>query len=198
MTRVIVSLWMTLDGFVAGLDDSMDWLRADADLMDYELDLVANAGALLLGRITHCDFASYWPVVAAGKIQSDEGNRRYARRLDELDKFVVSRSGKTASWSGTRIVPEITVRGIQSIKEQAAGDVIVYGSLSLIASLNRLDLIDEFDLVVHPTLLCWGKPILSAEEKPAQLELIECRPFSTGAVLLRYASTSTPAQIEGE
>jgi dihydrofolate reductase len=69
----------------------------------------------------------------------------------------------------------------------------------LIAALNGLGLIDEFHVIVHPTLLCRGKPILSAMERPAQLELIECRPFSTGAVLLRYAvSTSTLMSYQEE
>lgn len=68
--------------------------------------------------------------------------------------------------------------------------MIIYGSLSLIAALNALSLIDEFHLIVHPTLLCRGKPLLDADQRPTRMELMECRPFSTGAVLLRYAATS--------
>lgn len=188
MSRLIVSMWTTVDGYVAGPDDSMDWLRADADLMDYETSLVENAGALLLGRITHGDFASYWPAVAAGEIDADEDTRRYARRLDELDKFVASRSGHVASWPGTHHVQDATATAVQQIKDRSAGDVIVYGSLSLIAALNALSLIDEFHLIVHPTLLCRGKPLLDADQRPTRMELLECRPFSTGAVLLRYAA----------
>lgn len=188
MSRLIVSMWTTVDGYVAGLDDSMDWLRADADLMDYETSLVENAGAPLLGRITHGDFASYWPAVAAGAIDADEGTKRYARRLDQLDKFVASRSGDVASWPGTHHVEDATATAIQQIKDRSAGDVIIYGSLSLIAALNALSLIDEFHLIVNPTLLCRGKPLLDADQRPTQMELMECRPFSTGAVLLRYAA----------
>lgn len=191
MSRLIVSMWTTVDGFVAGLDDSMDWLRADADLMEYETSLVENASGLLLGRITHGDFASYWPAVAAGEIDADEGTRRYARRLDELDKFVASRSGDVASWRGTHHVEDATATEIQHIKDHAAGDVITYGSLSLIAALNALSLIDEFHLIVNPTLLCRGKPVLDADQRPTEMDLLECRPFSAGAVLLRYAATST-------
>lgn len=191
MTRLVVSMWTTVDGFVAGLDDSMDWLRADADLMEYETSLVQNAGGLLLGRITHGDFASYWPAVAAGEIDADEGNRRYARRLDQLDKFVASRSGDVAAWQGTQRVESVTAAEVRRIKDRADGDVVIYGSLSLIAALNALSLIDEFHLVVNPTLLGSGKPILDADERPTQLELIECRPFSSGAVLLRYAAASS-------
>lgn len=149
------------------------------------MSLVENAGVLLLGRITHDDFASYWPAVAAGEIEADEGTKRYALRLDQLDKFVASRSGAVASWPGTHRFEETTTAQIQQIKDRSAGDVIIYGSLSLIAVLNALSLIDEFDFMVHPTLLCRGKPILNADQRPTQMELTECRPFSSGAVLLR-------------
>lgn len=182
-------MWTSVDGYVAGPDDSMDWIRADGDLMDYEISLVENAGALMLGRITHGDFASYWPAVAADEIQADEGTKRYARRLDQLDKFVVSRSGVVASWPGTHRVEDATAIEIQGIKDRSAGDVIVYGSLSLVGALNALSLIDEFDFIVHPTLLCRGKPVLNADQRPTQMELRECRPFSSGAVLLRYAAS---------
>ena len=204
MSRLIVSLWTTIDGYVAGLDDSMGWLRTDTDLMDYEIALVENAGAILLGRITHADFASYWPAVAAAEIDADEGTKRYARRLDQLDKFVASRSGDVAFWPGTHHVEDATASAIQQIKDRTAGDVIVYGSLSLIAELNALSLVDEFHLVVNPTLLCRGKPLLDAQQRPIELELMECRPFSTGAVLLRYAVAPTndaqryrPTRISG-
>jgi len=192
VSSIIVSMWTTLDGFVAGPDDSMDWLRADNDLMDYEIGLVESAGALLLGRITHADFASYWPAVATGQIDADEGNRRYARRLDRLDKVVASRSGDIAAWPRTRRIEQVTEAEIRQIKGHSDGDVVVYGSLSLIATLNALNAIDEYHLVVNPTLLCSGKPILGADRRPTQLDLLECRPFSSGAVLLRYAA-STPA-----
>lgn len=187
MSRVVVSAWTTLDGFVAGLDDSMGWLRADADLMAYEIRLVEEAGALLLGRVTHADFASHWPAVAAGRIDADEGSRRYARRLDQLDKVVASRSGEVAEWPGTRRIAEVTREDIRELRDHADGDVVVYGSLRLVSTLRALDLIDELHLVVNPILLGRGKPLLDPDLPPTPLELRESRPFAAGAVLLRYA-----------
>lgn len=186
MSRVVVSAWTTLDGYVAGPDDSMDWLRADADLMAYETRLVEEAGALLLGRVTHTDFASHWPAVAAGRIDADDGSRRYARRLDQLDKVVASRSGDVADWQGTRRITEVTREGIRELRDRVDGDVVVYGSLRLVATLRALDLIDELHLVVNPILLGRGKPLLDPDLSPTPLELRESRPFAAGAVLLRY------------
>lgn len=191
MSRLIVTMWTTLDGYVAGQDDSMDWLRTDADLMDYEITLVENAGALLLGRITHTDFSAHWPAVARGEIEADDVSRRYARRLDELDKIVASRSGHVAQWPRTRRIETITAAEIHRIKDEANGDVIVYGSLGVITTLNALGLIDEFHLIIHPVMLHQGKTLLSPDQPPTHLELIGCQPFSTGAVLTRYGAAAT-------
>jgi dihydrofolate reductase len=191
MSSLIVTMWTTLDGYVAGQDDSMDWLRADADLMDYEITLVENAGALLLGRITHTDFAAHWPAVARGEIDADDVSRRYARRLDELDKIVASRSGHVAPLPKTRRIDTITATDIHRIKDEAHGDVIVYGSLRVVDALQALGLIDEFHLIIHPVLLHEGKTLLSPDQPPAHLELIDCRPFSTGALLTRYAPSTS-------
>ena len=187
MAEIIVSLWSTLDGFVAGANGNMDWLRADSDLSNYEIELVDNAGALLLGRITYSDFAGYWPTVANGTIAADDTNRRYARRLEDLDKFVASKTPVTSLWRRTTSIGDVNHAEISRIKDSVQGDIIVYGSLTLIETLNRLELIDELHLIVHPVMLGQGRPILSSNQSMDNLELISCQSFSSGAVLMRYA-----------
>ena len=192
MAKIIVSLWSTLDGFIAGADGNMDWLRADSDLSDYEIELVDNAGALLLGRITYNDFAEYWPAVANGTIAADDTNRRYARRLDELDKFVASKNPVTPKWHRTTGIKDVKHTEISRVKDSVQGNIIVYGSLTLIETLNRLELIDEVHLVIHPVMLGQGRPILSSDQRMEKLELIGCQSFSSGAVLMRYAVGTRP------
>lgn len=190
--KIIASAWVTLDGKVAGPDDSMDWLRPDLDLMEYETGLVNAAGTLLLGRITHADFASYWPAVARGAIDADEGSRSYARRLDELDKVVASRTGHVADWPGTRRIQEVTVDEVHRIRAASTGNVVVYGSLSVLAGLDRLGLLDEVHLVGHPVFLGQGKPLFS-DGCRAGLELTDHHRFSSGAVLSIYRCSYEPA-----
>lgn len=189
MTKIIVSMWTTLDGYVAGSDGSMDWLRADSDLNDYETRLVDNAGALLLGRVTYTDFAGYWPAVARGEIAADEASRRYAHRLDQLEKFVASRTLAAATWPTTRTIRDVTRAEVARVKESVDGDIIVYGSLTLIEALSRLALIDEIHVIVHPVLLGQGRPIVASDQRIDDVQLLCCEPFSSGAVLMRYAAT---------
>ena len=181
----------------AGPDDDMSWLRPDPDLMEYEISLVEEAATLLLGRATHADFASYWPAVARGKTDSDEGTRRYAERLDQLDKVVVSRSGQVSAWPGSRRIARVTRGDVERIKQASSGDVVVYGSLGVIADLDALGLIDELHVMLHPVFLGEGKPLF-ADGCRAHLELVESRPFSSGAILVRYRCDYGEASMHDE
>jgi Dihydrofolate reductase len=64
MRKIIATMWTSLDGFVAGPDDEMDWVRLDEQMMAYEQTLVDEADILMLGRITFGDFAGHWPLLA--------------------------------------------------------------------------------------------------------------------------------------
>ncbi|GGO19113.1 dihydrofolate reductase family protein [Micromonospora parathelypteridis] len=188
MRKIVVSMWITLDGFVAGPDDEMDWLLADDHLQKYERTLVDDAGSLMLGRITHADFASHWPPTAQNPDQPDDV-RGYAQRLDALEKIVVSASGNTATWTNTRRLTHLDPDEITELKRGAGGDIVVYGSLTLIRSLADLRLIDELHLLVHPLFLRQGKALFDGGQPPARLELVSAEPFASGVVLLKYHPT---------
>ncbi|MET8357404.1 dihydrofolate reductase family protein [Micromonospora sp. NPDC005171] len=187
MRNIVVSMWTTLDGFVAGSDDEMDWLLIDDHLQKYEWDLVDNAGSLMLGRVTHADFAGHWPLVAQDPDQPDDV-RGYAQRLDALEKIVVSASGDTATWTNTRRLTRLDPDEITALKRGPGGDIVVYGSLTLIRSLADLRLIDELHLLVHPVFLRRGKALFDGDQPPARLELVSAEPFASGVVLLKYHS----------
>ncbi|MFI6265853.1 dihydrofolate reductase family protein [Micromonospora sp. NPDC051006] len=185
MRKIVVSMWTTLDGFVAGPDDEMDWLLVDDQLQKYERDLVENAGSLMLGRVTHGDFAGYWPLAAQNPDEPDEV-RGYAQRIDALEKIVVSASGNTATWKNTRRLARIDPDEITELKHEPGGDIVVYGSLTVIQSLADHRLIDEIHLLVHPLYLRRGKALFNGEQPPARLRLMSAEPFASGVVLMRY------------
>lgn len=185
MREIVVSMWTTLDGFVAGPRDEMDWLLVDNQLQSYELDLVENAGSLMLGRITHGDFAGYWPQAAQDSGEPDEV-REYDRRVDTMEKIVVSASGNTAAWRNTRRLARIDSNEIAELKHSSGGDIVVYGSLAVIRSLAALGLVDEFHLLVHPLFLRQGKALFDGDQPPARLELVSAEPFASGVVLMKY------------
>lgn len=182
MTRIVVSMWTTLDGYVAGPDDEMDWLEPDDQMMTYETALVTDADGLLLGRVTHGDFAGSWPAVARNDTEPP-AVRAYARRVDEMPKIVVSRSGRTADWANTSRLDTIDAQTVARLKDGDDGYLVVYGSLTLIASLQELDAIDEYHLLVHPTAICQGKALFTS---PARLRLRSAETFPSGVTLMRH------------
>ncbi|GAA4208219.1 dihydrofolate reductase family protein [Streptosporangium oxazolinicum] len=185
MGKIIVSMWITLDGYVAGPKDEMDWLLIDERLQRYERELVDGSGSLLLGRITHADFASHWPRAAQNPDEPDEV-RDYARRVDAMEKIVVSASGSTAEWKNTRRLERIDPDEINDLKRDSDGDIVVYGSLGVVRSLTGHGLVDEFHLLVHPVFLRHGKALFDGDRLPARLSLVSAEPFASGVVLTRY------------
>lgn len=184
MKRITVSMWITLDGFVAGPNDEMDWLSVDEEMLAYEIDLVTNAGTLLLGRITHGDFASSWPAVAKD-MAADENQRTYARRVDAMDKVVVSKGGNTADWNNTQLLTDLDLDTMTELKRRPGEDIVVYGSLSLVNALDGLGMIDEYHLLIHPVLLHNGKRLLHGEHR-RDLELSSVDAFQSGVILAKY------------
>ena len=188
MRRIVVSMWTTLDGYVAGTHDEMDRLAVDDRMMAYETSLVTDAAALLLGRVTHGDFAGTWP-----RIARDDGEapaaRAYARRVDDMAKIVVSRSGQTVDWDGTSRLDSLDADGVAGLKSGGGGDIVVYGSLAVIAALQELGAVDEYHLLVHPTAIGDGKALFAS---PTRLQLGSVETFPSGVTLMRY--TTAPDQ----
>jgi dihydrofolate reductase len=188
MREVIVTMWTSLDGFVAGPDDELDWVRLDEQMMVYEQALVDAADILMLGRITFGDFAGHWPLVAKAPATGNASSldamlRRYALRLDAMRKVVVSGSGRVADWCNSETLPAIDEATIARLEYGAAGPVVIYGSRSVVNALSRLHLVDEYHLLQHPTVLGEGRPLF---DSPVRLALKSVEPFQSGVVLAKY------------
>lgn len=184
MGRIISSMWTTLDNFVAGPNDEMDWLRIDDQVMAYEQSFVDDAEMLLLGRSTFNDFAGYWPRAARNQ-DSDPAERHYAQRVDTMKKTVVSATGQIAQWGNTELLFALDENNVASLKRGARGYMAMYGSLSVVGTLARLGAIDEFHMLVHPIVLGAGKPMFDRTSH-LSLELSSVEPFKSGVVLMKY------------
>lgn len=186
MRRIVVSMWTTLDGYVAGLHDEMDWLAVDDHMMAYETSLVTDAEALLLGRGTHGDFAGAWPKIARDDAEAP-ATRAYARRVDDMPKIVVSRSGQTVDWDNTSRLDSLDADAVAQLKGGGDGDLVVYGSLGVIAALQGLGAVDEYHLLVHPTAIGEGKALFAS---PTRLQLRSVETFPSGVTLMRYTTAA--------
>ncbi len=173
---------MTLDGFC---DHTA--VIADAELHQHFNELLRNADTLLYGRITYQLMESYWPSIVknpTGVKPEDE----FAVLIDNISKIVYSRTLKKVDWKNSKLKKEVIKEEILELKQQA-GKNILAGSPSLIVALSQLDLIDEFQLSVHPIVLGSGLPLFKNVKDRINLKLLKTKTFGSGAVTLYYEPT---------
>jgi dihydrofolate reductase len=187
MRKIIVTMWVTLDGFIAGPDGDMAWVgeHFDERMGQYEYDLVSAADTLLLGRVTYESFASSWPKVPDNPSVS-EGEKAYARLLNAMRKVVFSKTLAAAEWNNSTLLRDVTPEAIEQLKQQPGKDIIIYGSASLIQTLMNLGLIDEYQLLLYPLVLGSGKPLFKGLRERQNLKLAQSEVFPSGVVLLQY------------
>jgi dihydrofolate reductase len=185
MRKIVTTTWITLDGFIAGPNEAMDWVMVDQDMGQYEDEIVSAADTLLLGRVTYQSFAGSWPHVPDNP-DASEGEREYARKLNAMRKVVFSTTLSSADWNNSTLVREITPEAIEKMKQEPGRDMLIYGSASLVSALTNHGLIDEYQLLVHPVILGGGKPLFQDITSKQQLELVKTKPFSSGVMGLYY------------
>lgn len=181
MRKIIVSNMVSLDGFFEGPNKELDWHHVDEEFNKYAIDLLNDVGAILFGRITYEMMAAYWPSPHA--IKNDPV---VAGLMNSRDKIVFSKTLDKADWSNSRLIKENIAEEIIKIKHQDGGDMVIFGSGSIVCFLARQGLIDEYSLVVSPVILGNGNLLFRGIPERIKLKLIKTKTFHSGNVLLCY------------
>jgi dihydrofolate reductase len=179
MSKLIMWNLLTLDGFFEG---GKSW---DLDFHQYawgdemerlSIEQLRSADMLFFGRVTYEGMAAYW--------QAAEGD--IADFMNRLPKVVFSRTLARADWANTKLVKDNILAEVHQLKRQGEGNMFVFGSAGLCASLMEHGLFDEYRLGLVPVVLGHGKPLFAPNLSRLRLKLLEARPMSTGCVILRY------------
>ena len=179
MPNLIASMNITLDGFcdhTAGI--------ADEELHQHYTDLLNDAGAILYGRITYQLMENFWPTIVekpTGQKDMDD----FAMAIHNVPKILFSHTLHSVSWENTRLAKNSLEEEVRALKQQPGKDIFV-GSPSLIASLTRLRLIDQYQLCVHPVILGRGLPLFKDISERSVLKLTKTKTFGTGVMALYY------------
>ncbi len=183
MSRVIYSMSVSLDGYVATPDGSLEFAHVDEELHAAFNDEARAVGTMLNGRRMYELLAAFWPTAdqdpAAPAVYRD-----FARIWRDTPKVVFSRTLRSADWN-TRIVREDPAGEVRRLKEQDRNDMDV-GGPTLASVLIREDLVDEFRMYVNPVVLGAGIPYFPSLDRTLELRLLETREFAAGVVYLRY------------
>ncbi len=169
MAKLVVSQFMTIDGVVedpGGSEDherggwAFEFDRGEAG-DKFKLDEVMAADALLLGRVTYEGFAAAWP----------EREGEFADKFNNMPKYVVSSTLTDPDWNNTEVLGGDLVAEVERIKGLHDGDLLVNGSVQLVGALSDAGLVDEYRLMVFPTVLGAGKRLFDAASEKRNLRL---------------------------
>jgi dihydrofolate reductase len=179
MRKVIVSSNVTLDGRV---DEVRDWALPfdDDEFARYHTDLLSHSDGLLLGRKTYEMFAAVWP--------SRSGESAVADPINSTAKYVASTTLKDLEWENSHLIEGDVPEGVAKLKQQPGQDLIMYGSDDLMHSLLEHDLIDEFQLLVHPVVLGKGRRFFKEGVERMALDLVDTTVVPPGVAILTYQS----------
>jgi dihydrofolate reductase len=182
MRKLVVIENVTLDGVMDLAEGWFDPLNEQVDQSDIAAvtrEHQAAADALLVGRNTFVAFREFWPK----QTNDPTGVSAY---LNAVDKYVVSSTLDDPGWEHTTVLRGPLVEEVQALKEAPGRDIVATGSTPLVHALIAAGLVDEFRLFVFPVVVGHGARLF--ESADLKLELLETRPFVSGAVLLRYAA----------
>lgn len=181
MRKLIAAINMTLDGFcdhTAGI--------ADDELHQHYADLLNSADAILYGRITY-QLMEYWRTV----LRNPTGNKAeddFAVIFNRIPKIVFSRTLKNVDWETARLAQQGIQEEVLELKQQEGKDIFV-GSPSLIVNCMNLNLIDEYQLCIHPVVAGKGLPLFKNISNKIILRLLKTKTLGSGAVVHYYEPT---------
>jgi dihydrofolate reductase len=188
MRPVIVQQFLSLDGVMQAPGDASEFPRGGwqkqfigDDHLKIMLTQMLDTDALLLGRKTYQGFANVWP--------STSGLLGLADRMNEMPKFVASRTLRKVEWNATLLQGDLA-ESIADLKSEPGNGLVVVGSRDLTRYLQRHDLVDEYRLWIHPVIVGAGSHLFDAGLDTSSWNLVDVATTKEGVVILTYQRRS--------
>ena len=188
MRKIISFMHISLDGFVAGLNGEMDWIKADDEIFDYIGKRISESDTALYGRVTYQMMENYWPT-AGDKPTATKHDIEHSKWYSKVHKIVLSKTLKESGLTNTKIISDNLSDRINEIKLSRNGgskDILLFGSPTATHSLIQLNLIDGYWLFVNPIILGQGIPLFVDVKDKIKLKLLTTRQFTCGVTELNY------------
>lgn len=176
---------MTVDGFIAGPNDEMDFMQWNWDerLQQYVEDLTQTVDCIVLGRKLAAGFIPHWANVAANP---DNPEFESGKQFNSIPKVVFSKTLERSQWDNTVLAKGELTEEINKLKKQDGKDMIAYGGARFVSSLIKKGLIDAYHLFINPVAIGDGLPIFKELSGKHDLRLVKSAPFDCGIVVLNY------------
>jgi dihydrofolate reductase len=182
MSKLIYSMGVSLDGFVADTDGSIDWSGPDEELHRFHNEQTRELGAHVMGRRLY-ETMLYWETFDRSSSNS-EHEIEFAELWNPLPKLVFSRTLERVE-GNARLATGDLAEEVERLKRETDGDVGV-GGANFASTCIELGLVDEYRPFVYPVALGGGLPFLPPLAERIEMRLVETREFAMGVVYLRY------------
>lgn len=175
MRAVILSMNISLDGYVASGDGGLQWAfpRFDAELMSLNAAELRETDTILMGRRTYEGMAAHWPN------QSDP----IAKIMNAVEKVVFSRTLEEVSWRGARLAKRSLTDEIAFLKQAQGKSIGIAGGAALAQAVVAAGLIDVYRLLIHPLALGQGLPLFA---EAVQLERTASTALHSGVTITTF------------
>jgi dihydrofolate reductase len=184
MRKIIVTEFITLDGVIEAPGGNetphphagwqVNFRHPEAG--KYKMDELSSVEAQLLGRTTYEAFAAFWPGQTGGG---------FAERMNRLPKYVVSRNLQKVEWNNSHILRDVA-KDVAALKKSDGGDILVYGSATLVKALLHHDLIDELRMMIFPISIGGGLRLFDDNRELKKFGLKHSRATDNGVLILEY------------
>jgi dihydrofolate reductase len=190
MRKIISFMHISLDGFVAGPNGEMDWIKVDEEIFDYVGKRISEGNTALYGRVTFQMMEDYWPT-AGNKPNASRHDIEHSKWYSTVQKIVLSKTLQETDWKNTKIISDDLVAAMNAIRQPGddrSEEILVFGSPTATHSLLQLNQIDGFWLFVNPIILGQGIPLFVGIQEKIKLRLLTAsRQFACGVTELNYA-----------
>lgn len=183
MRKVILDSIISLDGYYTSINNKIDWFGFDREEIEWSKEILRRVDTMLYGRVTYQEFSEFWP----GAAPSPDGfDSEIIGQLNNKRKIVFSRTLTKAHWKPVQIVEEDPAVAVPKIKIGNGKDMVVVGSGTLVSTLVKNDLVDEYRIRIRPIILGAGKPLFKDDRKRHSLKLISSKAFQNGVIAIHY------------
>ena len=188
MRKIISFMHISLDGFVAGPNGEMNWIKVDEEIFDHVGKRISEGDTALYGRVTYQMMENYWPT-AGDEPGASKHDIEHSKWYKKVHKVVLSKTMKDAGLTNTTIIGDDLSDRINEIKQSrdsGSKDILLFGSPTATHSLIQLNLIDGYWLFVNPIILGRGIPLFVDIKNRINLKLLTTKQFSSGVTELNY------------
>ena len=185
MRKIISFVHVSLDGFVAGPNGEMDWIKINEEIFDHVEKRISQSDTALYGRVTYDMMEGYWPT-AGNKPNATKHDIEHSKWYAKARKIVLSSTLKEEGLENTTIISDDLSKKINEIKQEPGNEILLFGSPSTTHALMKENLIDGYWLFVNPIILGKGIPLFANIQDKTKLKLLSNHQFACGVTALSY------------